>query len=141
MKKIMSALIAGSILALSGTGSAVQPVTANTADTAMPMAVLISNIDAKISANSSTSVHCISTASGSNLTKLEITQTLQRLSSNGSWTDRYSKMKTFYSSSATYENDFGSLTSGTYRTKTYAKAYKGSSTDTRTYYSTQTVTL
>ena len=141
MKKFMSALIAGSILVLSGAGPAAQPVIANTSDTAEPMAALITDIGGTISAKSSTSVHCKSTASGSNLTKIEVTQTLQRQSSDGSWTNRYSKMKTFYSSSATYENDFGSLTSGKYRTKTYVKAYKGSSTETKTHYSTRTVTL
>ncbi len=141
MKKFISALIAGSILALSGAGPAAQPVIANTADIAEPMGALITSTNGTISANSSTSVHCTSTASGSNLTKMEVTQTLQRQSSDGSWTNRYSRMKTFYSDSVKYENDFGSLTSGTYRTKTFVKAYRGGSTETRTHYSPKKVTL
>lgn len=62
-------------------------------------------------------------------TKIVITQRLQK--KNGtSWSNVQSWTKTFNQVSAIYVNKKGSLASGTYRTRTIAKVYKGSAYET-----------
>lgn len=62
-------------------------------------------------------------------TKIVITQRLQKKNGD-SWSNVKSWTKTFNQVSATYTNKKGSLASGTYRTRTIAKVYKGSAYET-----------
>lgn len=84
--------------------------------------------DISISGNSAT---CRSTVSGkSGVTKIIITQTLQKYS-YGSWANyKPGKVKTTYGTNASYSNTYSSLSSGTYRTKTVVDVYKGSAYET-----------
>ena len=67
-------------------------------------------------------------------TKIEVTQTLQRLSGS-SWTGTSYWTNTYYSWYCNFDNTKSSLFSGTYRVKTVAKVYSGSSYETITAYS------
>ena len=65
----------------------------------------------------------------SSVTKIVVTQKLQKKVS-GEWTNVKTWSKTFNSFTATYTNSKGSLSSGTYRTRTVAKVYKNSNYET-----------
>jgi hypothetical protein len=65
----------------------------------------------------------------SGVSKIVITQKLQ-IKSSDTWKNVDTWTKTFSSSSATYTNTKSSLSSGTYRTRTVAKVYKGSKYET-----------
>ena len=79
---------------------------------------------------------CMSSVNGfyGTTTKIIITHTLQK-KSGSSWVDNTSWTKTFNSWTAIYSTSKSSLSSGTYRLKTVAKVYKGSSYETITIYS------
>ena len=62
-------------------------------------------------------------------TKIVITQRLQKKNVY-SWSNVKSRTKTYNQVSAVYVNKKGSLASGTYRTRTIAKVYKGSAYET-----------
>ena len=62
-------------------------------------------------------------------TKIVITQRLQKKNGD-SWSNVKSWTKTYNQASAVYVNKKGSLASGTYRTRTIAKVYKGSAYET-----------
>ena len=81
---------------------------------------------------SSKSATCKSTVMAkSGVTKIVVTQKLQK-KSNDKWTSVATWSKTFTSISAVYTNKKSSLSSGTYRTRTVAKVYKGSTYETVT---------
>lgn len=63
------------------------------------------------------------------VTKIIVTQTLQKYTGTN-WTNVTSWSKTYASNSAVYSNSKSSLTAGTYRTRTVAKVYKGTSYET-----------
>lgn len=67
-------------------------------------------------------------------TKIEVTQTLQRLSGS-SWTGTSYWTNTYYSWYCNFDNTKQNVYTGTYRVKTVAKVYSGSSYETITAYS------
>ncbi len=72
------------------------------------------------------SITCTSYIAGNGtVTKITITQKLQKKSGT-KWTKVASWTKTYSANSASYTNTKSSLSSGTYRTRTVAKVYKGS---------------
>jgi hypothetical protein len=88
-------------------------------------------IKSTISISSKTAT-CKSTISASSsVSKIVITQKLQKKSGD-EWTTVTSWSETVSSSAAIYKNSKGSLSSGTYRTRTVAKVYKGSDYETVT---------
>ena len=75
---------------------------------------------------SSTSGTCKSTVlAQSGVTKIVVSQKLQK-KVDGTWENVSTWKKTFTASYAVYTNTKSSLSSGTYRTRTVAKVYKGS---------------
>lgn len=72
----------------------------------------------------------------SSATKIAVTQTLQKKDGN-TWRTVTNWSKTYYSSYCFYANSYSSLNGGTYRVKTTAKVYNGSSYETVYSYSTQ----
>ena len=91
-----------------------------------------SSVSSTISISSKTAT-CKSTVVGKSgvTTKIVITQRLQKKSGD-SWTSVQSWTKTFNQTSAVYTNTKSSLASGTYRTRTIAKVYKGTAYETVT---------
>ena len=79
---------------------------------------------------------CASVVRGSppNATKIVITQTLQK-KNGSSWTDVKSWTKTFNSWMAMYNTSKSSLSSGTYRLRTFVKVYSGNYYEMITVYS------
>ena len=76
------------------------------------------------------SATCKSTILGNSyVTKIIITQTLQRKSGT-SWSNITSWSKTYSANYAIFTNSRNSLSSGTYRTHTVAKVYKGANYET-----------
>lgn len=91
---------------------------------------------------SSQKATCISEVIGypSQVTKIEITQTLQETFGGISWYYVDSWNRTYYSTTAVFTNTKSPISSGNYRVKTEAKVYNGSSYETIISYST-TVTV
>jgi hypothetical protein len=87
-----------------------------------------------ISSKNATSKSVVIGISGTT-TKIIVTQTLQK-KNGSSWEKVASWSKTFNSWYAIYTNSKSSLSSGTYRVKTSAKVYSGTSYETVTTYST-----
>ncbi|MDE6102918.1 MAG: hypothetical protein K2F60_00140 [Oscillospiraceae bacterium] len=85
---------------------------------------------------SSKKATCTSYIKGkSGVTKIYVTQILQKKISSNSWTDHAIWYRTEYSSSLTFTNTSGTLASGTYRVKSIVDVYKGTSCETITTYS------
>lgn len=87
---------------------------------------------------SSKTATCISEVIGipGQVTKIEITQTLQETFGGISWYYVASWNRTYYSTTAVFTNTKSPISSGNYRVKTEAKVYNGSSYETITAYST-----
>ncbi len=68
------------------------------------------------------------------VTKITVTQELQK-KSGSTWTSIYGRGKTVFTSNTSYVQTYSSLDSGTYRVKTIAKVYSGTSYETVTAYS------
>ena len=84
---------------------------------------------------SSKTATCTSYVDGdTGVTKIAVTQTLQKKDGN-SWRTVTSWSKTYYDDSCNYVNTYSSLNGGTYRTKTVAKVYRGTAYETITNYS------
>lgn len=90
---------------------------------------------------SSSYAKCTSNINGdNNVTKIMVTQTLQKKTSSGTWSDVKSWSQTFNKSSVQYVNNHNSSLKGTYRVKSYAKLYVGAKYEVSTSYSsTKTV--
>lgn len=87
------------------------------------------NVYSEISASSNTAT-CRSTVIGkSGVTKIVVSQKLQK-KVDGTWTNIKKWTKTVTSVSTTFTNTKSSLSSGTYRTRTVAKVYKGNDYET-----------
>ena len=88
------------------------------------------NVSSTISISSKTAT-CRSTVVGQSgvTTKIVITQRLQK-KVDGSWTNVKSWTNTYNQTSAVFINTKASLASGTYRTRTIAKVYKGTAYET-----------
>lgn len=86
---------------------------------------------------SGTTATCESSVTGyyNKTTKIVITQTLQKKNSSGNWDDICSWSGTIYSFQGSLINTKSSLSSGTYRLKTVATVYAGTSNETITKYS------
>lgn len=89
----------------------------------------VSIVNSSITKNGNTATCKSTIIAVSSVTKIVITQKLQKKVS-GEWTNVKTWSKTFNSSTATYTNSKGSLSSGTYRTRTVAKVYKNSNYET-----------
>lgn len=85
-----------------------------------------------------TTATCISSVTGfSNIvTEIKITQTLE-MKSGSVWLAAKTWEHTYYSWDATFINTKSSLSSGTYRVRTMAKVYKGTSYEVINVYSSQ----
>lgn len=94
------------------------------------------SVSSNISISSKTAT-CKSTIVGQSgvTTKIVITQRLQK-KVDGSWTNVKSWTNTYNQTSAVFTNTKSSLASGTYRTRTIAKVYKGTAYETVTANST-----
>lgn len=90
-----------------------------------PCYLYITNLSSDLTIKSK-SATCKSTVlAKSGVTKIVVTQKLQK-KSNDKWSAIATWSKTFTSYSLVYTNTKSSLSSGTYRTRTIAKVYKGS---------------
>ena len=93
------------------------------------MYLYTNNVTSTISISSNTAT-CKATVTGqSGVTEIEITLCLQK-KVNGTWTNIVSKTKYFYQRSAIFSYPKESLSSGTYRSRTIAKVYKGTASET-----------
>lgn len=137
MQKFISVLTADMII-----GTAGMSVSANELSSAADDEIILyyaNAYDARSELNiSSKKATCKSIISGtSGVTKIYVTQILQRKISSNSWTDHAIWYKTEYSRDLTFTNTSGTLPSGTYQVKTIAEVYKGSSYEKITTYSTE----
>jgi hypothetical protein len=96
----------------------------------------ISKITSTLTISSKNAI-CQSSVIGNygSVTKIILTQTLQK-KINGSWSNVTSWSDTVNTVSTRFTNTKSSISSGTYRVKTSAKVYSGSSYETVTAYST-----
>lgn len=85
---------------------------------------------------SSKNATCKSNVNGipGTVTKITVTQELQK-KSGSTWTSIYGRDKTVFTSGTSFVQTYSSLDSGTYREKTIAKVYSGTSYETVTAYS------
>lgn len=90
-----------------------------------------SDIRSTISISSKTATCKSVITASSSVSKIVITQKLQK-KSGAEWTTVTKWSETVSSSAVIYKNSKGSLSSGTYRTRTVAKVYKGSNYETVT---------
>lgn len=129
MKKIISLITVGFMLVTS-------VALVNATDSDMPIDeeitfkyVYTRSVYAYLSISAKTAT-CKSIVKGdSDVTKIAITQKLQKKTS-GEWKTVVKWSKTFNTYTATFINSKASLSSGTYRTRTVAKVYKGSAYET-----------
>ena len=100
-----------------------------------PQYVYTSRITSSLSISSKTAT-CKSVVNGypDKVTKITVTQELQK-KSGSTWTSIYGRGKTVFTSNTSYVQTYSSLDSGTYRVKTIAKVYSGTSYETVTAYS------
>lgn len=97
--------------------------------TVSPMSLYTSNVTSNLTISSKTAT-CKSIVSGkSAVTKIVITQRLQKKSGD-SWTNVQSWTKTTNSGYSSFMNTKSSLASGTYRVRTIAKVYSGTAYET-----------
>ena len=98
------------------------------------------SVDSRLSISSKTAT-CKSIVMGisGTTTKIEITQRLQKKNGD-SWNNVQSWTKTVNAVNATFTNTKSSLATGTYRTRTIAKVYKGTAYET-IYKNSTTVTI
>ena len=84
-------------------------------------------------------IKCKSEISGTKVTKVVITQTLQKKKSSGGWSivDAWSKNKSDFSYNYTYTNTSYGVSKGTYRVKTSAIVYSGNKSEVLTAYSSE----
>lgn len=135
MQKFISVLTAAMVI-----GTAGMSVSANDLSYAVDDEIILYHENA-VDANSKISITnrkatCTSYIKGKpGVTKIYVTQILQRKVSSSSWTDYAIWYKTEYSSSLTFTNTSGTLPSGTYRVKSIADVYIGSSFEKITTYS------
>lgn len=85
---------------------------------------------------SSKTATCHSSVQGfsDKVTKITITQELQ-VKDGSKWVSKYGMGKTVYASSTSFVKTYSNLDSGSYRVKTIAKVYSGTSYETVTAYS------
>lgn len=143
MKKLISilAVLAISVSSFSALAFPADAAIANPGIIAQPNSDYVYSVDSYIDKTGSKSVLCTSEVDGkSGVTRIMITQTLQKKATSDSWAKaKDAKIKTFYSDYASYPNSYDDLYSGTYRTKTVAQVYKGSSYETITRYSSSVI--
>ncbi len=112
----------------------------NLDETVSPMYNYTSSVDSQLTITSKTATcKSIITGISGTTTKIEITQRLQKKNGD-SWTNVQSWTKTVTTYVAVFTNTKSSLASGTYRTRTIAKVYKGTAYET-IYKNSTTVTI
>lgn len=137
MKSVISVLMAAMMIGTTGIS-----VSANELSSAVDDEIILyhenaSDANSTLSISSKTAT-CTSYIKGkSGVTKIYVTQILQKKISSNSWTDHAIWYRTEYSSSLNFKNTSGTLASGTYRVKTIADVYIGSSCETITTYSSE----
>lgn len=135
MKRFISVLMATMVI-----GTAGMSVSANELSSAVDDEIILYHENAS-EANSTLSISsrkatCTSYIKGKpGVTKIYVTQILQKKTSSNGWTDHSIWYRTEYSSSLTFKNTSGTLSSGTYRVKSIADVYMGTSCETITTYS------
>ena len=135
MKKVISVLMATMVIGTVGISASANELNSAVDDGIILYHENASDANSKLSINNRKAT-CTSYIKGkSGVTKIYITQILQRKTSSNSWTDHAIWYRTEYSSSVTFTNTSGTLPSGTYRVKTIADVYIGSSCETITTYS------
>lgn len=127
MKKIISLAL---LVVMIATFGATQAFAATNDDISL-MYVNTTSISSTLSISSKTAQCKSSVIGNSNCTKIVVTQKLQKKSGD-SWVKVETWTKTFNGKVANYANSKGSLASGTYRVRTVAKVYNGSSYETVT---------
>lgn len=135
MKRFISVLMAAMMIGTTG-----MSVSANELSSAVDDEIILhqEHADSVYStlSISSKKATCKSVVDGkSGVTKIYVTQILQKKTSSNGWTDHSIWYRTEYSSSLTFKNTSGTLSSGTYRVKSIADVYIGTSCETITTYS------
>lgn len=135
MKRFISVLMAAMMIGTTG-----MSVSANELSSAVDDEIILhqeytDSVYSTLSISSKKAT-CKSVVEGkSGVTKIYVTQILQKKTSSNSWTDHSIWYRTEYASSLSFTNTSGTLASGTYQVKTIAEVYKGSSYETITKYS------
>ena len=130
MKRILALILTITIMCgLSTTALSLERSTNNQGEIGLYY-LYTTNVSSDISISSKKAT-CKSTVVGQSgvTTKIVITQRLQK-KVDGSWTNVKSWTNTYNQTSAVFTNTKASLASGTYRTRTIAKVYKGSDYET-----------
>lgn len=130
MKKLLVVFLAVITLVSCSVNALVLGETENFDDEISLLYSYTSSVSSNISISSKTAT-CNSIVTGiiGTTTKIVITQRLQKKNGD-SWSKVQSWTKTVNSYSASFTNKKESLASGTYRTRTIAKVYKGSAYET-----------
>lgn len=135
MKKVISVLMAAMMIGTVGISASANELNSAVDDGIILHQEYTDNAYSTLSISNKKAT-CKSVVNGkSGVTKIYVTQILQRKISSNNWTDHAIWYRTEYSSSLTFTNTSGTLPSGTYRVKTVAEVYKGSSFETITTYS------
>lgn len=137
MKKIVTVFMACLIFCSAGGVSASAAVPPDNGGIVSPCYLYTNQAYSNLSISGGVA-SCKSTVYGisGTTTKIVVTQTLQKKSGN-SWIEVTNWSKTFNSWYCSYPNSYSPISSGTYRVKTVAKVYKGTSYETITVYSTE----
>ena len=98
-------------------------------ETISPMYTYTTSVTSNLSISSKTATCTSNVVGKSGVTKIEITQRLQKKNGD-SWNNIKSWTNTYTTVGATFKNTKSSLASGTYRTRTIAKVYKGTDYET-----------
>lgn len=139
MKKLTALILAG-IMLTTGFSAGVNAAEVNSEDNQIaPCYTYTGDVTSTLSINSKTAT-CNSYVTGlSGTTKIVVIQRLQK-KIDGVWTTVARWEKTFTSKNAAYTNTKSSLSSGTYRNRTFADVYAGSNSE-RVKVNSTTVTI
>ena len=138
MKKLIAASIAALLMTVSSVNTILIPANAAVVEDEIiaPCYLYTDKVTSSISISGTTAIINSEVYAYSSATKIYITQYLQK-KSGSSWTQVGSgHTGVYYSKSASMTNTVSSLSSGTYRVKTVAKVFSGTSYETITNYST-----
>ena len=138
MKKLIAASVAALLMTVSSVNTVLVPANAAVVEDEVvsPYYSYTNSVTSSISISGTTATITSRINGGSSVTKIYITQYLQK-KSGSSWTQiGAGHTGTYYSTSAIMQNKVTSLSSGTYRLKTVTKVFSGTSYETITNYST-----
>ena len=140
MKKLIAASVAALLMTVSSVNTVLIPANAAVVEDNLvaPCYSYTESVTSSISISGTTATMTSRVSGGSSVTKVYITQYLQK-KSGSSWSQvGAGHTGVYYSTDATMQNKVTSLSSGTYRVKTVFKVFSGTSYETVTDYSSTT---